>query len=157
MLCSTWIGVSKLCEFFPDLGLTTGAVHAKENYLSELPTNWKIGTGTLSSNWHAPWGHFVFCFSFQLSVHCIKQVQDFKTKIQPSVHKTLGLIRGWREFNKMFWTFSKSYDISKYHCHPFKIKSYFQNCKTTNTIDQTIQSSYMFTSWLMHSHQKVTH
>lgn len=31
VLYSTWIGVSKLCEFFPDLGLTTGAVHAKEN------------------------------------------------------------------------------------------------------------------------------
>ena len=58
---------------------------------------------------------------------------------------------------KNVWTFSKSYDISKYHYHPFKIKSYFQNCKTTNTIDQTIQSSYMFTCWLMHSHQKVTH
>lgn len=158
VLCSTWIGVLKLCEFFSRFGINYRSCSCKRKLTEWASHNLK------NRYWYIKFklacSLRTFCNLFFILAFCSlyktsARLQDQDTTLWAQNFGTH--LRGWREFKKMFWTFCKSYDISEYHYRPFKIKSYFQNCKTTNTIDQTIQSSYMFTCWLMHSHQKVTH
>ena len=124
VLCSTWIGVLKLCEFFSRFGINYRSCSCKRKL-----TEWA------SHNLKNRYWYIKFKLACSLRTFCIllfilafcslyktsARLQDQDTTLWAQNFGTH--LRGWREFKKMFWTFCKSYDISKYHYHPFKINA----------------------------------